>query len=217
MENGSVRVRFAKCLFDSDRHELTCDGEVKALPPKAFQLLESLVRSHPAAVPKTALYEQLWPGLFVEEGNLHNLIADVRGAIGDSEHTIIRTVHRVGYALAADLTRDDPCVARLVIGSREWPLTEGETVIGRDLLGTPDVSRRHACIAVHGPTALVRDLGSKNGTFVHGHRIGEDTAVASGDEIVFGMTRAVIVLHESEGTTITAAPLIENRGSARDR
>lgn len=214
---NAMRARFADCVFDSDRHELTCGGLAKALPPKSFLLLEALVRAHPAAVSKTELYAQIWPGVFVEEGNLHNLIADVRQAIGDGERTIIRTVHRIGYALAAEVSQEEPAAARLVIGSRQWPLPHGETVIGRDLLGTPDVSRRHAGIVVRGSAATIRDLGSKNGTFVRGERIEEETDLASGDEIVFGLTRAVILFQEPGSPTITAESIIGNRESARDR
>ncbi|MGZ4778379.1 MAG: FHA domain-containing protein [Thermoanaerobaculia bacterium] len=204
-------------MFDSERHELTCGGVTKPLPPKAFQLLVALVSAHPAAISKQELYAQLWPGVFVEEGNLHNLVADVREAIGDSERTIIRTVHRVGYAFAADVVQEEPSIARLVIGSREWPLAQGETIVGRDLLGTPDVSRRHAAITVTGASARIRDLDSKNGTFVRGSAIHGEAEVANGDEIVFGMTRAVILFNDQAGTTITAARVIESPESARDR
>jgi DNA-binding winged helix-turn-helix (wHTH) protein len=212
-----MRARFANCVFDSERHELTCAGVTKALPPKAFQLLAALVSAHPAAVSKQELYARLWPGVFVEEGNLHSLVADIRDAIGDSERTIIRTVHRVGYALAADVAQEDPSIARLIIGTREIPLGEGETIVGRDLLGTPDVSRRHAAISVHGGSVRVRDLDSKNGTFVRGKKIDEETEIANGDEVVFGLTRAIILFNDQSGTTITAERVIENPESARDR
>lgn len=200
-----MRVRFANCVFDSERHELLCDGQPRAVQPKAFAFLEALVVAHPAAVSKEKLYEWIWPGVFVEEGNLHNLAADVREAIGDRDRSVIRTVHRVGYALASAVTPDQPPPARLMIGSREWPLSEGENVIGRTLIGTPDVSRRHACITIRDARAFVRDLGSKNGTFIADRRIEDETELANGDEITFGRTRAVVWLHADDQTTITAS------------
>jgi DNA-binding winged helix-turn-helix (wHTH) protein len=199
-----VRVRFADCVFDSERHELICRGEQRSLQPKAFAFLGALIESHPAAVSKETLYERIWPGLFVEEGNLHNLAADVREAIGDSDRTIIRTVHRVGYALATPLTRDEPTPARLIIGTHELPLASGETVIGRDLIGTPDVSRRHASLVVRDGRVFLRDLDSKNGTFIGSRRIDGETELTNGDEITFGRTRAVIWLQAHNETTITA-------------
>jgi DNA-binding winged helix-turn-helix (wHTH) protein len=199
-----MRVRFADCIFDSGRHELVCGGEVRQLQPKAFTFLEVLVESYPAAVSRETLYGRIWPGLFVEEGNLHNLAADVRDAIGDTDRTIIRTVHRVGYALAAPVSRDEATPARLVIGNHELALQPGENIIGRDLIGTPDVSRRHACVIVRDGRVFLRDLDSKNGTFIGNRRIDGETELANGDEITFGRTRAVIWLHAQSETTITA-------------
>jgi DNA-binding winged helix-turn-helix (wHTH) protein len=203
-----VRVRFADCVFDSERHELLCGGEPRSLQPKAFTFLEVLIEAHPAAVSKETLYERIWPGLFVEEGNLHNLAADVRDAIGDHDRTIIRTVHRVGYALNAPLSRDATSSARLIIGVQELPLQPGENIIGRDLIGTPDVSRRHASVVLRDGRVFLRDLDSKNGTFVANRRIESETELTNGDEIVFGRTRAVIWLGAHDETTITAS---ENR------
>lgn len=200
-----MRVRFADCVFDSERHELLCGGERRSLEPKAFAFLEALIEAHPAAASKESLYERIWPGVFVEEGNLHNLAADVREAIGDRDRTIVRTVHRVGYALAAPVSRDEAPFARIIIGSRELPLEPGENVIGRDIVGTPDVSRRHASVIVRDGRVFLRDLDSKNGTFVGSHRVEGETELASGDEITFGRTRAVVWLHADRGTTITAS------------
>lgn len=49
------------------------------------------------------------------------------------------------------------------------------------------VSRRHAELAIDGSTISIRDLGSGNGTFVNGNRLGEDAAVLkAGDRIKLG-------------------------------
>lgn len=65
--------------------------------------------------------------------------------------------------------------------------------VGRDPtcdLAIPDrsVSRNHATIEVHEDQTLVRDGGSKNGTFVNGERV-KERALRPGDVIAFGMTR----------------------------
>jgi adenylate cyclase len=49
------------------------------------------------------------------------------------------------------------------------------------------VSRVHAIIEVDGVEPVVRDLGSTNGTFVNGERVGA-RALHDGDELVFGNT-----------------------------
>lgn len=72
-----------------------------------------------------------------------------------------------------------------------------EVLIGRDpaaqalLDGDGFVSARHALVRVRGDCPTVIDLGSTNGTFVNGERIGAETALEDGDEIAIGSTRMV--------------------------
>ena len=49
-----------------------------------------------------------------------------------------------------------------------------------------DASTKHAAIVLGGDGYAVRDLGSRNGTFVNGHRVAGDTALADGDVIRCG-------------------------------
>jgi len=49
-----------------------------------------------------------------------------------------------------------------------------------------DASTRHAAVLVVGEQWVVRDLGSRNGTFVNGRRIGGDVALKAGDRLRFG-------------------------------
>ncbi len=51
------------------------------------------------------------------------------------------------------------------------------------------VSRVHAVFERFGDTWCVRDLGSRNGTFVNGDRIIGERALHSGDEILLGRLR----------------------------
>ena len=189
--------------FDTATRTLARDGETIALTPKAFAILESLVEAHPAAVAKEALYDKVWPDVVVEPGNLHNLVAEVRGAIG---HDAVRTVHRFGYALALDVARE-PAASAFVVdtGHRELPLLAGENILGRDTIEAPDVSRRHARIVVAGDAAVLEDLGSKNGTWLRGARLESRTALEDGDEIHLGRTRVVFRRMRRE-TTLTITP-----------
>lgn len=76
---------------------------------------------------------------------------------------------------------------------RVVPVGEEPVSIGRDLGNTvtlldEDVSAHHA-IVVEGPSGLeVRDLRSKNGTFVNGERIEGSAILADGDDLRFGET-----------------------------
>ena len=74
------------------------------LTPKAFLLLELLLDRRPEAVAKAELLERLWPETFVSDAGLHNLVAEIRAALGDAPRAAryIRTVPRYGYAFHGD-------------------------------------------------------------------------------------------------------------------
>src|SRR4051794_28284754 len=80
---------------------------------------------------------------------------------------------------------------------RRFHLAPGEHVVGsltgvEIQLDEPGVSRRHASIHVLADGgAVVRDLDSKNGTFVAGRRIRE-TAISGFTMIAFGSAQAVL-------------------------
>jgi pSer/pThr/pTyr-binding forkhead associated (FHA) protein len=54
---------------------------------------------------------------------------------------------------------------------------------------TDDASRRHAEVYEEGGNFLVRDLGSKNGTFVNGELVGGPRALEPGDRIGVGSSQ----------------------------
>ncbi|HTO93558.1 MAG TPA: FHA domain-containing protein, partial [Bacteroidota bacterium] len=77
-------------------------------------------------------------------------------------------------------------------------LKEGENTVGR--LSTSDVavddasiSRNHAIITVRAGKVALRDLGSKNGTYVADKKISADTEVAPDAPIRFGLVKATIL------------------------
>ena len=97
------RWTFGDFVLDLDARELVRAGTPVPLSPKALQLLALLVECHPRALSKTELQDRLWPGVFVVEKNLTNLVSEIREALGDDPATprFIRTVHRFGYAFRA--------------------------------------------------------------------------------------------------------------------
>ena len=97
-----MRFRFAEFMFDSRLHRLSRNDQPVELSPKAYALLEILMQARPAAVSKEALYDRLWPKTFVEPGNLHNLVSEIRSALGDDARSMIRTIHGFGYAFAVE-------------------------------------------------------------------------------------------------------------------
>lgn len=204
-----MRLRFGAFVFDSRVRTLTRDGTAVDLPPKAFSLLEALVEARPAPVNKNALYERLWPETFVVMGNLHTLVSEIRTALSDDEHEIIRTVHGFGYAFAVLETQTGTeSKYAIVMGKDLVRLHEGQNMIGRDPEGTifidsPEVSRQHACLTVGTGGVTLEDLGSKNGTFVGDERIQEPCALQDGAQITIGRTRLTLRTVGDRRKTIT--------------
>jgi DNA-binding winged helix-turn-helix (wHTH) protein/tetratricopeptide (TPR) repeat protein len=97
------RYSFGAFHLDADQHLLTRHAQPVALPPKCFDLLCLLVSAPGQLLEKDGLIRTLWPGTFVEEANLSNLIALLRKALGDSPAAAqyIRTVPKLGYRFVA--------------------------------------------------------------------------------------------------------------------
>ncbi len=57
------------------------------------------------------------------------------------------------------------------------------------ILNDPTVSRRHAVIHRYGATFTVRDVGSRNGTYLHQMRLTEESPLPSNEELQIGIFR----------------------------
>jgi DNA-binding winged helix-turn-helix (wHTH) protein len=215
-----MAVRFGPFRLDSETRRLHREGREVHLTPKAWDLLELLVRSRPRAVSKTAIRQTLWPDAHVGAGSLTVLVAEVRTALGDdARHPAwIRTVYRYGYAFAGDAAEEALAgpgppssrpAPRVVWGRHTLPLVEGDNVLGRDeevgvRIDTPGISRRHAVIRVRAGETTIEDLGSKNGTYLRGGRIVGPVMLEDGDVFVLGDVALVFRASPLLGATATA-------------
>jgi len=216
-----MRLSFGDCIFDGPSRQLHRAGAPVHVPPKTFRLLEVLLEQRPAAVSKETLMDTLWPGVFVAEGNLARLVAELRDAIGDDAHAprFVRTVSRFGYAFHGEAAaapahgeahagRGPAPPFRLLRGDAEIQLVDGENVIGRDPavhvpIDDGSVSRHHARIVIDGFAARLEDRGSKNGTFVHGRRVEGVVPLRDGDPIRLGSVALVFRRFEPGGPAPT--------------
>jgi DNA-binding winged helix-turn-helix (wHTH) protein len=212
-----VRVSFGDCTVDSETRELFRKEKPVHLSPKAFRLLELLLAGRPRAFSKAEIHEKIWPEAFVSEATLASLIAEIREAIGEDgkDARYIRTVHGFGYSFAgaaSDTPRESPAGSescwRLVRDGREVHLREGETILGRDHLAgiripSESISRRHARIVVAESAATLEDLGSKNGTWLQGEKIGEPKALEDGDSVRLGSVTFTLRVVSEDGSTAT--------------
>lgn len=196
--------RFGRFEFDAVTRRVRCEGVDIHLAPKAFELLAALLDAAPAVVSKRELHARLWPGGVVTDATLVALVKQLRAALDDrsSDAPLVRTVHRVGYALdippAGREAAVPPVAARwLTLGQRRLSLAAGENIVGRDegasiRIDDPMVSRRHARILVSAAGAQVEDLGSKNGTFIDGRPIAAaPMPLRHGIQLAFGTVLAI--------------------------
>ena len=215
-----MRVRFTPFTLDLESRQLLRGDDVVHLSPKAFDLLSILVSHRPKALSKSDLQERLWPGTFVVEKNLANLVSEIRDVIGDdpANPRFIRTVHRFGYAFRetvphGEAGRSASRGAGEVSFRLKWmngrvTLEEGEHLIGRDpdaeiFLNSGGVSRRHARIGISAGRATIEDLGSKNGTFVGDQRVESPRSVTDGDTIRVGSVDLTLRMLQPPNSTET--------------
>jgi DNA-binding winged helix-turn-helix (wHTH) protein len=213
-----MRLAFLGFVLDTHARELARGADLVRLSPKAYRLLEHLMLERPRAVNKQELMERLWPGTFVVEANLSNLVGEVRAALDDDAKTprAIRTVSRFGYAFIAPVTATEADAPR---GAPMWEiqsahgrvgLAEGAHLIGRGdevsvRLDSSRVSRVHARVTVSGDGVIYEDLGSKNGTFVDGRRIEGTLPVADRQTLVIGDVDVTFRKRRQESTATMAA------------
>lgn len=102
LEKQSAHLQLGQLRFDTVRRELrTSNGELQPLRAQSAEVLAVLAANANALVTKDALFEAVWPDVSVTEDSLTQCIADIRRAIGDTDRTLLRTVPKKGYQLAA--------------------------------------------------------------------------------------------------------------------
>jgi DNA-binding winged helix-turn-helix (wHTH) protein len=177
-----ARFHFDRFYLDSDQKLLVRGDEPVRLTPRAFRLLEYLLRQHPKAVSKRELLDHVWAGSIVEEANLKTLVLEIRNALEErgGRADMIRTAYGYGYAFNGALRNEEASAAVPLVALR-WAdgsvrLPAGVHLIGRGAgcavtIDAVSVSREHARLEVSRDEMILTDLGSKNGTFVGTTRI----------------------------------------------
>ena len=208
-----MRFTFEQFVIDGARRAVTRGADEVHVAPKTLDFLLCLLSRAPNAVSKAELMTALWPDTHVSDATLTGVVADAREALGDDgrEARLIRTLHRFGYAFIGQLERQaggdgvGPVVGWLIADSWRLPLRAGETILGREGAGvvplpSPSVSRQHAAVTIEGTAAILKDLGSKNGTFVDETRVERPMPLRDGVRVRFG-TLEVIYRTATPSTT----------------
>lgn len=112
-------------LLDPAARTLRLDGQPLALGARALDVLLALVDAGGELVTKEQLLQRCWPGLVVEEANVHVQVSQLRKLLGTQA---IATVPGLGYRFAWPVQRSD---ARAVLNNLPAPRTP---LVGREAL-----------------------------------------------------------------------------------
>jgi DNA-binding winged helix-turn-helix (wHTH) protein len=100
-------LRFAKYALDVDGRSLTNRGREIALRPQALELLCYLAKNPGRPIPKEELFREIWPGLYVTDDSLVQCVRDIRRALDDDHHRLIKTLPRRGYLFAGAISESE--------------------------------------------------------------------------------------------------------------
>lgn len=105
-----MRMRFADCVLDLERVELSRAGSPVEVEPQVFEVLAHLIRHQDRVVGADELFDSVWQGRIVSLSTLTSRISAARAAIGDtgSEQRLIRTVARRGYRFVGEAADEAP-------------------------------------------------------------------------------------------------------------
>jgi pimeloyl-ACP methyl ester carboxylesterase/DNA-binding winged helix-turn-helix (wHTH) protein len=103
---GDEKIGFGRFLLDLERRELSRDGVRLQLGSRALDILCELASAKGEVVGKDRLLERVWPGMTVEEGNIHVHISALRKVLdeGASGQSYVVTVPGRGYRLIGSQT-----------------------------------------------------------------------------------------------------------------
>ena len=165
------RLCFRDFELDLTSGELHKDGQKVPLPPKAFEVLRSLVERPGEVVTREELRSRLWAAdTFVEfDDSLNHAVKKLRQALGDSAENpqFIETLPRYGYRFIASTkarrqrrrARSVEPPAAAVLGVAFWRWWWG-TRVQRGRLAEPLVRAREQPIdSLSGRTAAIQSLG----------------------------------------------------------
>lgn len=205
--------RFGPFELDTRAGELRRNAERVPVTPKVFQLLLLLVENAGRLIPKSEILDKVWDSTNVAEGSVTRSVTRLRSALNDqpARPQYVRTEARRGYRFLASVQKvapDDLSSFEVVGAGSRYRLMAGDNTLGRGddcevSLKLASVSRHHAMITVDGTRVTLRDLQSKNGTFVRGERVDRAVDLHDKDEIRLGSVALQLKLVSSDESTAT--------------
>jgi DNA-binding winged helix-turn-helix (wHTH) protein len=136
MQNGSdrsVEYRFGAFMLDGRAGRLLRNGEEIPLRPKSMDVLRFLVEHPGQVISRERLLRAAWPAVVVSDDSVTQCLVEIRRALDDHDHTLVRTLPKRGYML-------------------DVPVTSSSSRGGAPHLGAPD--RRERFLSSRPPSRL---------------------------------------------------------------
>ena len=125
-------LHFNRFSLDFVRGGLRAGEQDIKLRPKSFEVLCYLVHNPERLVAKQELLDAIWPNVIVTGDSISQCIRELRDKLGDSNHSLIKTVSRRGYLLDAAVSAKD----------YRYPVIEPEATLPEPLRAALGVRRR---------------------------------------------------------------------------
>jgi DNA-binding winged helix-turn-helix (wHTH) protein len=117
-------ICFGRWRLSPASRRLLADGTPVALGGRAFNVLLALIEAQGEIVTKDALMRRVWPGVIIEENNLHAQICSLRKALGRDADLLITTIPRRGYCFTYKWQWQE--AAATTAGVEDAPATSAE-------------------------------------------------------------------------------------------
>ncbi|MEB4590255.1 winged helix-turn-helix domain-containing protein [Candidatus Thiothrix sp. Deng01] len=102
-------LRLGSHHYDMAQQQLLdTQGQPCTLRHQSLQVLHELATQANKVVSKDELFRKVWPNVQVTDDSLVQCVADIRRALQDDKHEILKTVPRRGYVLVAHACADAP-------------------------------------------------------------------------------------------------------------
>lgn len=98
---------FDEFALNTSRCRLMRSDKVIELRPKSFEVLRHLVENADRLITKDELLNAVWPGVHVSEDSLTQCVMEVRRALDDKNHALLKTVPKRGYIFAGTVLAGD--------------------------------------------------------------------------------------------------------------
>ncbi|MES1258662.1 MAG: transcriptional regulator [Acidobacteriota bacterium] len=161
--------RFGSFTISAANRMLFRNDLVVPLTPKLFDTLFLLVRNAGNVVPKSRLLDEVWAGLFVEEGSVTQNICILRKLLAEGGLTsVIETLPKRGYRFIAKVRLENDRAEILIESpalapspdSMEPELPEQETHLDIDRGDSPQKTAMRRTVSFAPFRNLSRDAGS---------------------------------------------------------